>query len=115
MELYNKESLKQLVKNIDNNGYFLPNALFNGHKFAVRLETKLAYAAILDTLMHKPSYNKEGKAFIKTDNPEIKNTLAQLANKDVDQEKVNKYIQELYDANLVEVERQDMYVYDLER
>lgn len=115
MELYNKETLKGLKESITDNGYYLPKALFHGSKFGnVRLETKLAYAALLDTLLKKPVFNQEGLALLKTDNPVIGQTLAALANKEVNQEKVNKYLNELLEANLIEINKQDIFVYHID-
>lgn len=52
MELYNKELLKNLKNTVDDSGYYMPKALFSGSRFGnVRLETKLAYVALLDTLL----------------------------------------------------------------
>lgn len=115
MELYNKEKLKALKDGIDDNGYYLPKALFQGSKFGnVRLETKLAYAALLDTLLKKPLFNQDNLALLKKDNPVIGETLAQMANKEVNQEKVAKYLDELIEANLIEVIKQDIFIYHID-
>lgn len=115
MELYNKESLKALKENIDDKGFYLPKALFQGSKFGnVRLETKLAYAALLDTLLKKPVFNQDNLALLKTDNPVIVQTLAEIANKEVDQEKIAKYLDELIEANLIEVIKKDIYIYHID-
>lgn len=111
MKLYNKELLKELKDTIDNNGYYMPKALFDSTKYAnIRLETKLAYVALLDTLLKKPLYNQKNLALLKTDNPIIGQTLALLANKEVNQEKVNKYLNELIEANLIEINKQDIFI-----
>lgn len=110
MELYTKETIKELEDKIDGNSYYLPKALFERKTNTVRLETRLAYVAILDTLVKRPGFTKEGTAFIKLDNPEIGRTLATLANKEVNQDKVNKYVEELEEANLIEINKQDIYV-----
>ena len=114
MELYTKVSLKTVMKGNEGHDFILPKPLFETHQYAtIRLEAKLAYAAILDILMSKAQYTKENLAFIKVDNPEIKNTLARLANKEVNQEKMLKYIEELDQVNLIKVEGQNLFVYDL--
>ena len=101
MELYNKETLKALKESVDDSTYYLPKALFQGSKFGnIRLETKLAYAALLDTLLRKPVFNQENIALLKIDNPVIAQTLAAMANKEVNQAKVAKYLDELIEANL---------------
>lgn len=113
MELYNKMTLK-IITDKHHEEFYMPKALFSGYK-GLRLETKLAYVAILDTLMDKANYRQiDNVAFIKVNNPKIQKDLATLANKKVDQEKINKYINELLDANLIEVNKQDLFVYDLE-
>ena len=112
MELYNKELLKNLKNTVDDSGYYMPKALFSGSKFGnVRLETKLAYVALLDTLLKKPVYNQENLALLKIDNPVIGQTLAILANKEVNQDKVARYIDE---ANLIEINKKDIYIYHLD-
>ena len=82
MELYNKELLKKLKDEIGETNYYMPKKLFENVMFRnIRLETKLAYVAILDVLLKKPTYNQENKALLKVDNPMIVKTLAILANK----------------------------------
>ncbi|WP_285948594.1 hypothetical protein [Thomasclavelia cocleata] len=115
MELYNKELLKNLKNTVDDSGYYMPKALFSGSRVGnVRLETKLAYVALLDTLLKKPVYNQENLALLKIDNPVIGQTLAILANKEVNQDKVVRYIDELIEANLIEINKKDIYIYHLD-
>ena len=115
MELYNKETLKALKESVDDSTYYLPKALFQGSKFGnIRLETKLAYAALLDTLLRKPVFNQENIALLKIDNPVIAQTLAAMANKGVNQAKVAKYLDELIEANLIEINKQDIYIYHID-
>ena len=115
MELYNKETLKALKESVDDSTDYLPKALFQGSKFGnIRLETKLAYAALLDTLLRKPVFNQENIALLKIDNPVIAQTLAAMANKEVNQAKVAKYLDELIEANLIEINKQDIYIYHID-
>ena len=115
MELYSKELLKKLKDTISDDGYYMPKILFNSNKYVnIRLETKLAYVALLDTLLKKPVFNQSNLALLKADNPVIGKTLAILANKEVDQEKVNNYLNELSEANLIEINKQDIYIYHLD-
>lgn len=115
MELYNKDLIKKLKDEIDDTSFYMPKKLFEGSRFGnLRLETKLAYVALLDVLIKKPTYNYENKALLKVDNPMIVKTLAILANKDVDQAKVNKYLEELMDASLIEINKQDIFVFCLD-
>lgn len=110
MELYNKENLKVLKDSLLDDSYYMPKGLFQSNK-NLRLETKLAYVAILDTLLKKANYNQDGIASLKRDNPTIVITLEKLANKDVDKDKMEKYFNELCEANLIEIKKQDIFVY----
>ena len=115
MELYNKETLKALKESVDDSTYYLPKALFQGSKFgSSRLETRLAYAAVRDTWLRKPVFNQENIALLKIDNPVIAQTLAAMANKEVNQAKVAKYLDELIEANLIEINKQDIYIYHID-
>ena len=95
MELYNKENLKVL-------------------KDSLLDDSKLAYVAILDTLLKKANFNQDGIAMLKRDNPMIMATLEKLANKDVDKDKMEKYFDELCEANLIEINKQDIFVYQVD-
>ena len=90
MELYTKESLKEVIEK-SKDEFYMPKVLFDHYK-SLRLETKLAYVSILETMKNKAGYTTENTAYIKVDNPQIQVNLAILANKKVDQEKVNKYL-----------------------
>lgn len=115
MELYNKDTLNKLKAELTDEQYYLPKVLFHSGSFAnIRLETKLAYVAILDTLLNKANFNQEGLAFLKRDNPTIIATLAKLANKEVDNAKMEKYYDELCEAKLIIINKQDLFVYHLD-
>lgn len=115
MKKFNKESLR-LVKDKENKeNYYLPKTLFDRQHYGdVRLETKMAYVAILDTLLKKPSFNKDNEALVKMDNPEVIRTLEVLTNKKVDQAKMQGYYQELIVARLIDVDKKDVYVMEVE-
>ena len=91
MELYTKESLKEVIEK-SKDEFYMPKALFDHYK-SLRLETKLAYVSM--------------------DNPQIQVNLAKLANKEVNQEKVNKYLKELEEVELIKVDKQNIFVYDV--
>ncbi|MDD8048992.1 MAG: hypothetical protein PHH04_05215 [Thomasclavelia sp.] len=111
MKRYEKKDVKELS---NEKGYYLPKSLFESGKYKnLRVEVKFAYCALLNTLIKKPSYDKEGKAFIKTDNPSSVEALKDLANKEVDQAKMNGYIDELNKADLIEIESKNIYFGDL--
>lgn len=111
MELYTKESLKEVIKK-SKDEFYMPKVLFDHYK-SLRLETKLAYVSILETMKNKAGYTTENTAYIKVDNPQIQVNLAILANKEVDQEKVNKYLKELEEVELIKVDKQNIFVYDV--
>ena len=111
MELYTKESLKEVIEK-SKDEFYMPKALFDHYK-SLRLETKLAYVSILETMKNKAGYTTENTAYIKVDNPQIQVNLAKLANKKVDQEKVNKYLKELEEVELIKVDKQNIFVYDV--
>ena len=48
MELYTKESLKEVIEK-SKDEFYMPKALFDHYK-NLRLETKLAYVSILETM-----------------------------------------------------------------
>ena len=89
------------------------NTMFFFSRYGIILETKLAYVSILETMKNKAGYTTENTAYIKVDNPQIQVNLAILANKEVDQEKVNKYLKELEEVELIKVDKQNIFVYDV--
>ena len=111
MELYTKESLKEVIEK-SKDEFYMPKALFDHYK-NLRLETKLAYVSILETMKNKAVYTTENLAYVKVDNPQIQANLAELANKEVDQEKVKKYLKELEEVELIKVDKQNIFVYDV--
>lgn len=108
MALYNKESLEKLKEETNDDELLLQNIVSRIN--SIRLETKLALVAIVETLMHKANYNHEGAAFLKVDNPMIVTNLGKLANKDVNKEKMEKYFNELLDAELISIVNKDLFV-----
>lgn len=110
MELYNKERITSLIETSHEGNYYMPKKLFDQIK-SIRLETKMAYVAMLDTLIKSATYDSNGLAYICEDNVEIQKTLIALANKEVNYEKIVKYINELSDADLIKVENEKIYIY----
>ena len=70
------------------------------------------YKIILVLSSQRTGYGKN-LAYVKVDNPQIQANLAELANKEVDQEKVNKYLKELEEVELIKVDKQNIFVYDV--
>lgn len=109
MICYVKSDIEELKKHEEK--YFMPKALFDTMQYKlIRLEVKWAYVACLNVLLSSPSYNKEGNAFIKDDNPQIIAVLKDLANKEVNQEKIDGYILEMEDNGLIEKVGRDIYL-----
>ncbi|MEG0591739.1 MAG: hypothetical protein RR512_00410 [Coprobacillus sp.] len=109
MMCYNKEDIDDLKKH--EGEYYLPNALFDTMQYKlIRLEVKWAYVACLNVLLKSPSYNKEGKAYLKDDHPQIVEVLKDLANKKVDADKIEGYLVELEEQGLIERIGRDVYL-----
>lgn len=114
MKKYNKESLQTIKDMVTEENYYLPKPLFDRQNFGfVRLETKMAFVAILDTLLKKPNYNNDGEAFLKIDNPEIIHTLETLTNKKIEKDKLERYYQELVIAELIIIDRKNVFLMDI--
>jgi hypothetical protein len=114
MKKYNKESLQTIKDMMTEENYYLPKPLFDRQNFGfVRLETKMAYVAILDTLLKKPNYNNDGEAFLKIDNPEIIHTLETLTNKKIDKDKLERYYQELIIAEMITIDKKNVFLMDI--
>ncbi len=109
MLCYNKNDIEDLRNH--ESQYFMPNALFDTMQYKlIRLEVKWAYVACLNALLQSPSYDREGNAFIKDDNPQVVTILKDLANKKVDQDKIDGYISEMEDNGLIEKVGRDIYL-----
>lgn len=114
MEFYSKKDIESLKKEC--HPYYVPDELFGSmqHKL-VRLEVKWAYVACLNVLINSTLYDNNGHAYMKSDHPALIDVLAKLANKKVDQEKIEGYIRELEDHDLLRVSSKDIYLQKIER
>lgn len=109
MICYRKEDIEDLKKH--EGKYYIPSALFDTMQYKlVRLEVKWAYVACLNVLLLSPSYDREGNAFIKDDHPQVIEVLKDLANKKVDHAKVQGYIDEMENLELLERKGRDIYL-----
>ena len=72
MELYTKESLKEVIEK-SKDEFYMPKALFDHYK-NLRLETKLAYVSVLETMKNKAVYTTENLAYVK----DVNKTASQL-------------------------------------
>lgn len=109
MLFYNKEDVVELS---DFEGaYYMPNALFNTMQYKlVRLEVKWAYVACLNALLNHPLYNEAGDAYILDTDESVAEILKELAHKKVDQAKVDGYIDELENYELIERNGREVYL-----
>ncbi len=101
MICYNRLDIEDLKEYKDR--FYMPNPLFNTMQYKlVRLEVKFGYTACLNTLIRNASFDEEGKAFILDNDPLIIDILKELANKAVDQEKIDGYLNEMEEASIIE-------------
>lgn len=109
MICYKKEDIEELQEH--EGQYYMPNALFDTMQYKlIRLEVKWAYVACLNVLLKTPAYNRDGNAYLKDDHPQIIEVLKDLANKQVDQEKIDGYLHELEDNGLIERIGRNVYL-----
>lgn len=109
MLFYNKEDVVDL--NNHDGEYYMPNALFNTMQYKlVRLEVKWAYVACLNALLDHPLYDEAGNAYILDTDESVAEILKELAHKKVDQAKVDGYIDELENYELIERKGREVYL-----
>ena len=109
MICYRKEDVEEL--SAQDGEYSIPSALFDTMQYKlIRLEVKWAYVACMNVMLKSPSYDKDGRAYIKDDHPQIVEVLKDLAHKVVDREKVAGYLVELEECGLVERDGRNLYL-----
>ncbi len=109
MTYYTKKDIENL-KGYDNE-YYVPDALFDTMEYKmVRLEVKWGFVALLNALLQSPLYDNDGNAYLKDDNPSTIEILKNLAHKAVDQEKIDGYISELEESDLLERNGRNIYL-----
>ena len=109
MLYYTKEDVLDL--NNHEGQYYMPHALFDTMQYKlVRLEVKWAYVACLNALLDHPLYDEASNAYLKDDDQSVALILKDLANKKVDQNKVDGYIEELEGYELLERKGRDIYL-----
>lgn len=79
-------------------------------KASTRLELKWAYVAMLNLLLDQPQYNSHQEAYLDLQTDRIAQALAVLMNKKVDEAKVQKYLDELIEADLLDIIDQKCYL-----
>lgn len=114
MEFYSKKDIEGLKKEC--HPYYVPDELFGSMQYKlVRLEVKWAYVACLNSLINHAFYDEQGHAYIKDAYPQMIDILAKLANKKVDQEKIEGYINELEEQELLMTSSDKIYLQKIER
>ena len=110
MKFYTDETINQINHQLQDD-YYIPNDLLKKKQFIpVRLEVKYAYLALLNTLLKNPSYNEDHVGYVNENDSHLISTLQILANKEVDQNKMNGYLKELEDYQLIQKDQEKVYV-----
>lgn len=113
MGFYSKELIEELNK--EKERFYMPQALFDTMEYkVVRLELKWAFVACLNTLLDHPCFDKAGNGYIKDDNPQTIENLKILANKKVDQAKIDGYLKEMEDYDLITRDGRNIYIKRIE-
>ena len=94
IEILTKDDVEELNSE-KNDQYYIPGELFNGMQYnLIRLEVKWAYVAVLNTLLNKPHYEM----------------LVKIANKKVNAAKIEGYLDEMDELELVRRDGRNVYV-----
>lgn len=110
MEFYKKSKIDVINAHLQDH-YYTPEDLFKKKDFVlVRLEVKYAYLAVLNTLIKYPKYTEDEVGYLKENDSKLIEMLQLLANKKVDQEKMDHYMEELMDHQLIKKEQDKIYV-----
>lgn len=84
--------------------------MIENFKPGIRVEVKLAYLAILNTLIDKASFNEHQEAYLKIDLDYLAERLGTLANKKVDVAKIQSYVTELVELDLLDMKEDAIYL-----
>ena len=79
--------------------YLVPESF----KKSVRLELKWAYIALFNLLLDEAKYDDSNVAYLDVSLETMSHSLSTLTNKVVDQDKIQKYLNELKEADLLEM------------
>ena len=77
---------------------------------AIRLELKWAYVGLLNILLDEPQFNENLEAYFIENRPLMMKMLETLMNKKVDDDKLNKYLNELVEEDLLDIQEQAYYL-----
>ena len=70
----------------------------------------MAYLAILNTLVDMASFNEHQEAYLKIDSDYLAKRLGTLANKKVDADKIQSYMIELAELDLLDIKQDGLYL-----
>ena len=105
MAFYTKEEVAQLI---ETKGSMLVVPEHFNHQ--IRLELKWAYVGFLNIMLDEPHFNDALESYFVENREKMSSMLGLLMNKKVDDEKLNKYVNELIQEDLLEVQDNHYYL-----
>ena len=105
MAFYTKEEVAQLI---ETKGSMLVVPEHFNHQ--IRLELKWAYIGFLNIMLEHPEFNGNYESYFVENRPLMAEMLGSLMNKKVDDEKLNKYINELIEEDLLDIQYNQYYL-----
>lgn len=105
MNFYTKQEIAEMIEQ-RNNMIMVPDN-FN---HMIRLELKWAYVGFLNIMLDEPHFNDTLESYFVENREKMSSMLGLLMNKKVDDEKLNKYINELIQEDLLEVQDNHYYL-----
>lgn len=105
MNFYTKQEIAEMIEQ-RNNMIMVPDN-FN---HMIRLELKWAYVGFLNIMLDEPHFNDALESYFVENREKMSSMLGLLMNKKVDDEKLNKYINELIQEDLLEVQDNHYYL-----
>ena len=105
MNFYTKQEIAEMIEQ-RNNMIMVPDN-FN---HMIRLELKWAYVGFLNIMLDEPHFNDALESYFVENREKMSSMLGLLMNKKVYDEKLNKYINELIQEDLLEVQDNHYYL-----
>lgn len=84
--------------------------ILNSFKKTMRLELKWVYTSLLNQLLDEAHFNEHGEAYLEENMDKMCSELAKLTNKKIDQEKFEGYMNELREADLIDIKENNYYL-----
>lgn len=105
-------SIYYLTHDIDNMKAKRSGAFYTVDTFKpnTRVEVKMAYLALLNTLLDEAKFNEKQEAYLEKNLTQAIQNLALLANKKVDEAKMQGYIKELDEMDLLDIKDEGYYL-----